>query len=291
MKKGIYTALVTPHKNGLVDEPALVNLIERQITAGIHGLVATGTTGEASTLGYGEHYGVIGLTVSTVAGRVPVLAGVGSNSTDEAIGNIVEAQKRDVDGLLIVTPYYNKPTQEGLISHYTALSRESSLPIILYNVPGRTGVNLEPASVAALAELPNIVGVKEASGLMRQTSEIIRLVNNPDFLVFSGDDSSNLPIYALGGHGAISVASNLIPGPVVDLWKAWEEGNIEQARSLHYEIDPLNQVLFCESNPIPVKTALAMMGLVEEEFRLPLCPISPANREKLRTTLTEHGLL
>lgn len=290
MFKGSMVAIVTPFKDGKIDEEALANLIEWHIKEGTHAIVPCGTTGEASTLDYEEHYRVIEITVKTVNKRIPVIAGTGSNSTDEAIMITRKAEELGADGVLSVTPYYNKPTQEGLYRHFKEIADKTGLPIILYNVPGRTSVNMLPQTVARLAEHPRIVGIKEATGDMKQVSEIIRLCGK-DFAVISGDDFTNLTLLALGGRGFISVIANICPKDVAELFNSWEKGDIERAREIHYKLEPINKVMFIETNPIPVKTALAMMGKIREEFRLPLCEMAPTNKEKLAEVLRQAGLV
>ncbi|MEE8330078.1 MAG: 4-hydroxy-tetrahydrodipicolinate synthase [Thermodesulfovibrionia bacterium] len=290
MFKGSIVAIVTPFKNGKVDEKALNDLIEWHISEGTNAVVPCGTTGESATLDYDEHYRVIELTVNAVKGRVPVIAGTGANSTDETIMMTEKAKKLGADGALLVTPYYNKPTQEGLYRHYKKIAEEVDIPIVLYNVPSRTGINLLPQTVERLSEIKNIVGIKEATGDMKQVSEVIRLCGDK-ITVVSGDDFTTLPLMALGGKGAISVSANVAPRDVADMCRAWEEGNIEQARRLHFRLEPLNQAMFIETNPLPAKTALNMMGKIQEEFRLPLCPMSDKNKEKLKKILINQGVL
>lgn len=290
MFKGSIVAIVTPFKKGKIDEKALEKLIEWHIKEGTHGIVPCGTTGEASTLDYEEHYRVIEITVKIVNKRIPVIAGTGSNSTDEAIMITKKAEKLGADAALLVTPYYNKPTQEGLYRHFKEIANKTGLPLILYNVPGRTSVNLLPQTVARLAEIPRIAGIKEATGDMKQVSEIIRLCGDR-ITVLSGDDFTNLTLLALGGKGAISVTANVCPRDMAELFNAWERGDIPRAREIHYRLEPINKAMFIETNPIPVKTALAMMGKIREEFRLPLCEMSPANKEKLAEVLRSAGLI
>lgn len=290
MFKGSIVAIVTPFKKGKVDEKALCNLIEWHIKQGTNGIVPCGTTGESSTLDYEEHYRVIELTVKTVNGRIPVIAGTGANATDETIMITKKAKQIGADAALLVSPYYNKPTQEGLYRHYKEVAKAVDIPIVLYNVPGRTAVNILPSTVARLAEIKNIVAIKEATGDMKQVSEVIRLCGNR-ITVISGDDFTTLPLLALGGKGVISVSANVAPKDVSDMCAAWEMGNIEKARKLHYKLEPLNAAMFIETNPIPAKTALAMMGKIREEFRLPLCEMSEANKEKLKKTLKGYGLI
>ena len=284
MFEGTIVALVTPFKNGKLDKKALKALVEFQIKNGTKALVPCGTTGEASTLSYEEHEAVIDIVIESAKGRVPVIAGTGSNNTSEAIELTKYAKKAGADASLVVTPYYNKPTQEGLFRHYKTLADAVDLPMVLYNVPGRTGVNLLPGTVARLAEVKNIVAVKEASGNLGQVCEILRSVPK-DFTVLSGDDGLFLPMLALGAKGVISVASNVAPRLMTDLCEAWTAGDVAKARAIHFKLWPLFDVLFVETNPIPVKTAVALMGLCEEEFRLPLCPMGADNKKKLAKVL------
>lgn len=285
--RGAITAIVTPFKDGEFDEDAYKNLIEWQIKEGIHGLVPCGTTGEASTLDYEEHYKVIEVAVNAVNKRVPVIAGTGSNSTDETIEITQKAKDLGADAALIVTPYYNKPTQEGLYRHYKQVAESVDIPIVLYNVPGRTSVNMLPSTVARLAEIKNIVAIKEATGDMKQVSEIIRLCGDKITLI-SGDDFTTLTLLALGGRGVISVSANIAPRLVAEMCDAWDRGDIKKARELHYRLEPLNQAMFIETNPVPAKTALSMMGKIKEEVRLPLCEMSKANKEKLQQVLQSY---
>ncbi len=290
MFKGSIVAIVTPFSGGKVDEKALGDLIEWHIKEGTDAIVPCGTTGESATLEYDEHYRVIEVAIRTANRRVPVIAGTGANSTDETIMMTKKAKQLGADGALLVSPYYNKPTQEGLFLHYKAVAEAVDIPIVLYNVPGRTAVNILPSTVARLAEIKNIVAIKEATGDMKQVSEVIRLCGER-IDVISGDDFTTLPLLALGGKGVISVTANIAPSDVSAMCRAWEEGDIERARTLHYKLEPLNQAMFIETNPIPVKTALSMMGMIKEEFRLPLCFMADTNREKLRKTLEGYGLL
>lgn len=284
MFKGSIVAIVTPFKKGKFDEKAYGDLIEWHISQGTHGIVPCGTTGEASTLSFEEHYRVIEVAVKAANKRIPVIAGTGANSTDEAIDLTKKAKKLGADGALLVTPYYNKPTQEGLYRHYKAIADAVKIPIVLYNVPSRTAVNMLPSTVARLTECKNIVSIKEATGDMKQVSELIRLCGDR-LTVLSGDDFTTLPLLALGGHGAISVTANIAPKDSADMYNAWVNGDIAKARELHYKLEPINYAMFMETNPIPVKTALAMMGKIKEELRLPLCEMSKANKEKLRDIL------
>lgn len=289
--KGIITAIVTPFKDHAIDEESLKRLIEFQLKEGVDGIVPCGTTGEASTLSYEEHERVIEVTVKEVKKRVPVIAGTGSNSTDEAIELTEKAKKAGADYCLLTTPYYNRPTQEGLYRHFKKIAETVDIPLILYNIPSRTGVNLLPETVARLSEIPNIVGIKEASGSLTQVIEIERSVKK-DFVILSGDDALFLPLMSVGGRGVISVASNVVPKLMKELFLAfYEKKDIELAKKLNRDLYPLFQVLFIETNPIPVKEALYFMGFIEREFRLPLCPLSDSNREKLKEILKLYGLL
>lgn len=290
MFKGSIVALVTPFKNGEFDEQAYADLIEWHISEGTHGILACGTTGEASTLDFEEHFRVIEVAVEAAKRRIPVIAGTGANSTDEAVTLTKKAKELGADGALLVTPYYNKPTQEGLYRHYKVIAESVDMPMILYNVPGRTAVNMMPSTVARLMEFKNIIATKEATGDMKQSSELIRLCGE-GMTVLSGDDFTTLTQLALGGRGAISVTANIAPKDSAEMFNAWERGDIAKARALHYKLEPLNAAMFIETNPIPVKTALAMMGKIKEEFRLPLCEMSPANKEKLKNVLADAGII
>lgn len=290
MFKGSIVAIVTPFKDGKVDEKALGDLIEWHIAEGTAGIVPCGTTGESATLEYDEHHRVIEHTIEVVNGRVPVIAGTGSNSTDETIMMTSKAKKAGADGALLVAPYYNKPTQEGLFRHYEKVAKEVDIPIILYNVPSRTAVNILPETVARLADIENVVAIKEATGNMAQVSEVLRLCGDK-ITVLSGDDFTIFPLVALGGKGVISVVANIAPEDVSGMFKAWDNGDLEGARDIHFKLEPLNKAMFLETNPIPVKTALSMMGRINEEFRLPLCPMSTANKDRLKDSLNNYGLL
>lgn len=289
--KGCGTALITPfRRDESIDETALRRFIEFQIGGGVDFLVACGTTGESVTLTETEQARVVELTIEIAAGRLPVIAGAGGYNTREVIEKIHRYEKLGADAILSVTPYYNKPTQEGLFQHYRAIAAATNLPIILYSVQGRTAVNLEPATVARLAEIENIVAIKEASGNISQIAEIASLVDE-SFRIFAGDDSVVLPVAALGGVGVISVASNLLPREVSDLCRASVEGRLAEARKLNRQLTPVFKALFIESNPIPVKAALAMTGMIEEVYRLPMIPISQANRVKLERVLADAGII
>ncbi len=290
MFKGSIVAIVTPFKKGKVDEKALGDLIDWHIKQGTNAIVPCGTTGESATLDYKEHDRVIEFTVKAVNKRVPVIAGTGANATDETIMITKHAKKSGADGALLVSPYYNKPTQEGLYRHYKAVADAVKIPIVLYNVPGRTAVNMLPSTVARLAEVKNIVALKEATGDMKQASEIIRLCGDR-ITVLSGDDFTTLPLLALGGKGTISVTANIMPKLVSQMCTLWEQGKFDEARKIHFQLEPLNASMFIETNPIPVKTALAMMGKIKEEFRLPLCEMAPGNKEKLRNVLKSYKLV
>jgi 4-hydroxy-tetrahydrodipicolinate synthase len=287
---GVGTALITPFtRNGAVDEAGVKRLAKRQVDAGVHFLVPCGTTGESPTLSTEEKRRVVELIAEEVNGKVPILAGAGGYDTKEVIHAASEMKKAGATGLLSVTPYYNKPTQEGLYQHYKAIAESTSLPIVLYSVQGRTGVNIEPATVARLAGLKNIAGVKEASGNITQMAEILRMV--PDsFLVVSGDDALTIPLMSIGGRGIISVASNEIPAEMVQMVEAAERGDFAAARTMHQRLLPLLLANFIESNPGPVKFAMAAMGLCEETYRLPMVPIKDTSKEKVLGVLKELGL-
>ena len=290
MFEGVLTALVTPFRGGAIDEPALRELVDRQIEAGIDGLVPCGSTGEAATLSHAEHRRAVEIVVQATRGRVPVVAGTGSNNTREAIELTLHAKEAGADGALLISPYYNKPTQEGLVAHYAEIGRRTSFPLLAYNIPGRTASNILPATLARMADIEQVVGVKEASGSVAQMSEVIARCPD-DFAVLSGDDVYTLPLLAIGGHGVISTTSNVAPSEMVSLVRAFRGGDIEHARQTHYRLLPLFDVLFCETNPIPVKAALETMGLVGPEIRLPLTPLSEPSRERLQVVLKELGLL
>ena len=291
MFTGCGTALVTPFaRDFTVDEETLRRLIRRQIEGGIDFLVPCGTTGESPTLNRTEHLRVVEITVEEAGGKVPVLGGAGGYNTAEVIELAEELAQIGVDGILSVTPYYNKPTQEGLYQHYHAIASNISLPIIVYNVQGRTGVNVEPVTLARLASIDNIVGVKEASGNISQMATIMQLVP-PDFLVLSGDDAITLPLIALGGRGLVSVVSNEIPTEMTQLVRLCLAGDFAAARALQRQFLPLMDVNFVESNPIPVKAAMGLMGLLDPVYRLPMVPPQPQNLEKIKSVLSQLGLL
>jgi len=289
--QGVYTALVTPfNRDGSLDEKALKELVNFQITGGISGLVPVGTTGESPTLSHKEHHRVVELVIEDAAGRVPVIAGTGSNSTEEAIDLTRNAKAAGADYSLQVTPYYNKPSQEGIYRHFTAIADAVDLPLIIYNIPGRTGKNIENDTMFRLAAHPNIVGVKEASGSITQMMEVI--AGTPgDFTVLSGDDGLGLPLLGCGGDGIISVASNILPRQLEDMVRAALEGRMDGAREIHYRLFSLFKNLFIDTNPIPVKYALSRMGMIQEVYRLPLCPLSESHKKVLDRDLKEAGLI
>jgi 4-hydroxy-tetrahydrodipicolinate synthase len=291
MFTGTYTAIVTPFKNGEIDEAALERLIKLQIKAGVDGIVPVGTTGESPTVGYEEHIKIIAASVKCAAGKIKVLAGTGGNSTTEAVYLTEHAEQSGADGSLQVAPYYNRPTQEGIFQHFRQVARKTSLPIVLYSIPGRCGVEIAVDTVKRLAkECPNIIGIKEAGGNADRVSQL-RAVLGPKFEIMSGDDSLTLPFMAVGAQGVISVASNVIPRQVADMVKAYAAGKVGAALKLHQKYYPLFKDLFIETNPVPIKAALAMMGQIEEEYRLPLVPMSDKNKATLRATMRAVGLL
>jgi 4-hydroxy-tetrahydrodipicolinate synthase len=290
MFTGVGTALITPFtKSGALDENAVTRLARRQIDAGVHFLVPCGTTGETPTLSADERRRVVELVVEAARGQVPVLAGAGGYDTKEVVHLAREMRDAGVQGLLSVTPYYNKPTPEGLVKHFSAVADATPLPIVLYNVPGRTGCNIDPATLAKLATIPHVIGVKEASGNITQMVEICRAVP-PDFLVLSGDDALTIPLMSIGGRGLISVASNAIPAEMSQLVEAAERGDYATARQMHQRLVPLMLGNFIESNPGPVKFAMAAMGLCEEVYRLPMVPPRPASQQTIIAFLKELGL-
>ena len=291
MFTGTYTAIVTPFKNGKIDRDALEKLVKAQVKGGVDGIVPVGTTGESPTLDYEEHIEVIELSVQFAAGKIKVLAGTGGNSTSEAIYLTKAAEDVGADGSLQVAPYYNKPTQEGLFQHFHAIARATRLPVLLYSIPGRCGVEISVDTVDRLAhDSVNIVGIKEAGGNADRVSQLHAALG-PGFTILSGDDSLTLPFMALGAHGVISVASNVVPREVAQLVKAMAMGKMDVAQKLHHKLYPLFKDLFIETNPVPVKAALAMMGMIDEEYRLPLVPMMSKNRELLRRTLKSCGVL
>jgi 4-hydroxy-tetrahydrodipicolinate synthase len=290
MFTGTYTAIVTPFKDGKVDEPTMERLIKAQIKAGVDGIVPVGTTGESPTLSFEEHIYVVELAIKLIAGKIHVLAGTGGNSTDEAIYLTVAAEKAGADGSLQVAPYYNKPTQEGLFQHFRAIAYATKLPIVLYSIPGRCGVEIGVDTVKRLArDCKNVVGIKEAGGNADRVSQL-RAALGPNFAILSGDDSLTLPFMAVGAQGVVSVASNIIPREVSRMVRAFRTGRQAAALKLHDKYYPLFKDLFIESNPVPVKAALALLGQIKEEYRLPLVPLHPRNRETLKATLKACGL-
>jgi len=290
MFKGSIVALVSPFKDGKVDKERLLKLVEFHIREGTEGVVPCGTTGESATLSHEEHKEIVTLVVEAVNKRIPVIAGAGSNCTRESVDLAQHAKKVGADGILAVTPYYNKPTQDGLYEHYATIAKAVDIPLILYNVPTRTGVNLLPETVARLSEIDNIVGIKEASADLRQQSKIVELCRN-DFALISGDDFTLLPTLSIGGVGVISVVANIVPKEVTTLIKEFNKGNLTEAKRLHYKIFPLCEAMFIETNPVPVKTALGMMGMISPEVRLPLVPLKKTNQKKLQETLQNYGLI
>jgi 4-hydroxy-tetrahydrodipicolinate synthase len=291
MFTGSMVALVTPFKNGRIDERALADLIEWQIRKGTHGVVPCGTTGESATLSHEEHTKVVKLVVEIVNKRVPVIAGTGSNSTVEAIRLTREAQEVGADGALLISPYYNKPTQEGIYQHFREVAKAAApFPLIFYNIPGRTGSNIEPSTMARLAESDNIVGVKEAAGSIDQVLNILTVCGDR-LAIFSGEDSLTFSMMSLGGKGVISAVANVAPQEMADLANACLQGQWEQAAQMQIRLIPLIRVLFLETNPIPAKTALALMSRCEREFRLPLVPMSEGNLAKLKQVLQDYGFI
>jgi len=290
MFQGALTAIITPFRDGAVDEAALRELVEWQIQSGIDGLVPCGSTGESATLSHAEHERVIKITIEQARKRVPVVAGTGSNSTAEAIRLTASAREMGADGALLISPYYNKPTQEGIFKHYKTIATSVDLPIFAYNIPGRTGSNVAPETFARMAEIKNIVGVKEASGSTEQTSDILRLTNHK-FTVLSGDDALTVPLMSIGAKGVIATIGNVMPREIHDLAAAGLVGDFERARALHYKMLPLMRTLFIETNPICVKQAMALMGKCCNELRLPLVPMTPPAVEKLKAAMKELRLI
>ncbi len=289
--RGAFVAIVTPFTDGQIDEQGLVDLIEFHIANGTHGIVPCGTTGESATMSHEEHHRVVQLTVKTVAGRVPVLAGSGSNSTAEAIELTRHAKESGADGVLMVSPYYNRPSQEGIYQHYRAVAEAVAIPIILYNVPSRTSSNILPATVARLAEVPGIAGIKEATGDLNQVSEVIRLCPD-DFAVLSGDDFTSMPTVLLGGTGVISVTSNVAPKDMAAMMEAALAGDLARAKELHYRLFPLMQAMFYDTNPVPAKKTLELMGRIKSGApRLPLAPMNDETLARLKVALTDYGLI
>ena len=291
MLTGSLVPIITPFRNGKLDRDSLERVIEHVLRAGSDGVIPCGTTGESATLSHEEHEDVIRGTIEIVRKRVPVIAGTGSNSTAEAIRLTKSAKDAGADGALLISPYYNKPTQEGIYQHYRAVAEATHpLPLIVYNIPGRTGSKIEPATLARLAQGPNVGGVKEATGSIEQTFDVIAATGEK-FAVYSGEDALNFSILAAGGQGLISAVANVAPKPLADMARAAREGRWDEARRLHYELLPLVRVLFIETNPIPVKTACSLMGLCSAEMRLPLTPIGEGNLAKLRQTLKDFKLI
>jgi 4-hydroxy-tetrahydrodipicolinate synthase len=290
MFKGAFTALVTPFSGGQIDAQALRNHVDFQIDKGIDGLVPCGTTGEASTLSHDEHIEVVRITVEHTAGRVPVIAGSGSNSTSEALELTRRVKEVGADACLMITPYYNKPTQDGLYQHFSTVAEKVDTPIVLYNVPGRTGVNMLPDTVARLAAIPNIVGLKDATADLKQASYTRQVVPD-DFVILSGEDTLVYPLMAVGGSGVISVTSNILPGEMAEMCRRFLGGDVAGAAELHHRLLPICDALFVETNPIPVKAALAMMGRIENELRLPMVPITEKGAASVRAAITEFGLI
>ena len=288
--EGSMVAMVTPFRDGRVDEAKIRELVEFHVKNGTDAIIPCGTTGESPTLSHDEHKKVVEMTIQAAAGRVPVIAGTGSNSTAEAIDLTRHAKEARADGVLMVCPYYNKPTQKGLIAHYKAVAEAVDIPIILYNIPGRTGVNMLPETVATLAEVPNIVAIKEASGSLEQMTEVISLCGDR-MTVVSGDDTLTLPLMAVGGKGVISVIANILPKETAEMTRAALNGDWKRAKEIHLRIFPLCKAMFYETNPISVKTAMQLLGRLNGELRLPLAPMSDANRDKLAKVLKAHGLL
>ena len=290
MFKGSMVAMVTPFKEGKVDEVKISELVNFHIQNGTDVLVPCGTTGESATLSFEEHERVVETTISAAQGKIPVIPGTGSNNTAEAIRLTNHAKKAGASGALLISPYYNKPTQEGLYQHFKAVAEAVDIPIVLYNIASRTAVNIEPETVARLAEIKNIVAIKEASGSLSQMSRIVSLCGGKLTLI-SGDDALTLPLLAIGGKGVISVIANIVPADLKEMITEFEKGNIEGARKIHYRLLPLIKVMFIETNPAPVKTAMELMGMISGELRLPMCPMKNANVEKLEKVLRDYGLL
>jgi 4-hydroxy-tetrahydrodipicolinate synthase len=289
--QGSFVAMVTPFRDGRVDEAKLKELVEFHVANGTDGLIPCGTTGESPTLSHDEHKRVVETVIEAARKRITVVAGTGSNSTSEAIDLTRHAERAGANGALVVNPYYNKPTQEGLYRHFRAVAESVAIPIITYNIQGRTAVNVETATMARLArDCQNIVGVKEASGSLDQMSQVIAACG-PTFSVLSGDDNITLPLMAIGGHGVISVIANIVPRETSDMVHAALDGDFKRARELHYRLFPLARAAFLETNPIPIKEAMAMAGMLEPEFRLPMCRMSDANRETLRGILRQYSLV
>ncbi len=290
MFKGAFTALVTPFKNNEIDEDAFRRFIDFQVSEGINGLVPCGTTGESATLTHEEHKRVVKITIDAAAGKVPVIAGTGSNSTEETIEFTAHAKEAGADAALLITPYYNKPTQEGLYLHFKKVAEAVDIPLILYNVPGRTALNMLPDTVARLSKIENIIGIKEATADLEQASWL-RAECGEDFMLLSGDDATLLPFLSIGGDGVISVVSNVAPKAMADLCRAWQKGNLKEAKEIHYQLLPLCRVLFSETNPIPIKEAVHMMGKISGDIRLPMTRLAKETREELKKVMTSLKLI
>lgn len=290
MFSGSMVALVTPFKDGKVDWPSLEELVEFHINSGTHGIVPCGTTGESATLGHKEHHEIIERVIQAVNKRVPVIAGTGSNSTAEAVELTRGAEKAGADGVLLISPYYNRPTQEGIYQHYKKVASEVGIPIIVYNIPGRTGSKIEPETLARLSEIKNVAGVKEATGSVDQAIDVIRLCGD-SLAVYSGEDSLTFSLMALGGRGVISTVANVVPKDMSQLTDACLTGNWEKGRQLQFKLMPLIRAVFLETNPIPIKTALSLMGKCTAELRLPLTPMAEGNFQRLKQSMTDFGLI
>jgi len=290
MVSGSIVAMVTPFKDGKVDWESLEGLVEFHIKNGTHGIVPCGTTGESATLSHQEHDDVIKAVIKAVKKRVPVIAGTGSNSTEEAIRLTREAEKSGADGALLISPYYNRPTQEGIYQHYKKVAASVGIPLIVYNIPGRTGSKIEPETLARLSEIKNVAGVKEATGSVDQAIDVVRL-SKAGFGVYSGEDSLVFSLMALGGKGVISTVANIVPKEMAELAQACLKGDWEKGRKLQFQLVPLIRTVFIETNPIPIKTALSLMGKCRGDLRLPLTPMSEGNLEKLKTAMADFGLL
>lgn len=290
MFSGCLVAMITPFRDGKIDEPGLRRLVDFHLENGTDGHVPCGTTGESVSMTEEEQLRVIEIVVEAVNKRIPVIAGTGTNSTAKTIKMTRKAKEVGADAALVVTPYYNKPTQQGLYLHFEAIAKETDLPLVLYNVPSRTSVNMLPETVARLAKIPTVVAVKEASGSMDQVSQIVQSCR-ADFAVLSGDDSLTLPMLSLGGTGVISVVGNIAPSPMSEMVRAYRAGNVARARELHYQMFDLCRAMFYETNPIPVKTAAGFLGLCSSELRLPMCPMGEANRQKLEQVLKTSPVL
>jgi 4-hydroxy-tetrahydrodipicolinate synthase len=289
--QGSFVAMVTPFRNGRVDEAKLRGLVDFHVAHGTDGLIPCGTTGESPTLSHDEHKRVVEVVVEAARGRIPVVAGTGSNSTAEAIDLTKHAERAGAAGALVVNPYYNKPTQEGLYRHFRAVAESAAIPILVYNIQSRTAVNVETATLERLVrDVKNVAGVKEASGSLDQMSQVIAACG-PDFAVLSGDDTITLPLLAVGGHGVVSVIANIVPRETAEMVHAALDGDWKRARELHYKLFPIARAAFLETNPIPIKEAMAMAGMIEPEFRLPMCRMGDANRERLRAVLAQYALV